>query len=316
MMHPLASSLRWGRIAMAWTWELLDGPDTITEGPAWDGAGILYTAIEHHEIRRFDPVTNAVTVVYSDTGASNGLWLGPDGTLYACEGGRRAVVAYDNTGSRTVLADRFEGARFNSPNDLVMDTLGRIWFTDPRYGDDHSDRELDHDSVYRLSPSLNGSPSWNVERMTFDTTRPNGLLLSPSEDILYVAQSDYTPSSPRQLRAYPILEDGTLGTFTVLHDFGENRGIDGMCFDTEGNLVATCGWELGGPGCRITVFAPSGEIVDEQPLPAGRPTNCIFGGPELADLYVTSISGHLYRVSDTGRRGLLQPPTVAPYIGS
>jgi gluconolactonase len=87
-----------------------------------------------------------------------------------------------------------------------------------------------------------------------------------------------------------------------------------MCFDTEGNIVATCGWELGGPGCRIAVFSPDGAVLEEHPLPAGRPTNCTFGGTDLDVLYVTSISGHLYRVGNTGRRGALLPPKVRPYL--
>src|SRR5205085_7841849 len=108
---------------------------------------------------------------------------------------------------------------------------------------------------------------WQIERLTFDTTRPNGLLLSPDERTLYVAQSDYTEDAKRELRAYPVNADGTLGQYTVLHDFGEARGIDGMCFDTEGNIVATCGWELSGPGSRIAVFAPDGTVLEEHPVP-------------------------------------------------
>ena len=145
--------------------------------------------------------------------------------------------------------------------------------------------------------------------MTSDTTRPNGLLLSFDERTLFVAQSDYTPSDARQLRAYPVLDDGTLGQPTVLHDFGAHRGIDGMCFDTDGNIVATCGWEVSGPGPRITVFAPDGTVLEEHPLPDGRPTNCAFGGPNLDVLYITSISGHLYRVANIG------PTWSAPTTG-
>jgi gluconolactonase len=298
---------------MAWEWELLDGPDSITEGPVWDGAGLFYTAIAHNEIRRFDPAMGTIDTVYTDSGETNGLTLGPDGTLYACEGGHRAIAAYDTSGHRTVLADRFEGARLNSPNDLVLDSAGRIWFTDPRYGEDHSDRELDHDSVYRLTRQGN---TWSIERMTFDTTRPNGLLLSADERTLYVAQSDYTPEAVRQLRAYPVLDDGSLGKHTVLHDFGPHRGIDGMCLDTGGNIVATCGWEVSGPGPRIAIFAPDGAVLEEHPLPDGRPTNCAFGGAVLDVLYVTSITGHLYRIANTGRRGSLAPPHIPPFTGA
>ena len=180
------------------------------------------------------------------------------------------------------MVDRFEGRRLNSPNDLVLDRAGRIWFTDPRYGDDHSDRELDHDSVYRITPPAGGDGVWEIERLTFDTTRPNGLLLSWDERTLFVAQSDYDAGSVRQLRAYPVESDETLGDFTVLHDFGEARGIDGMCWAADGNIVATCGWERSGPGPRIAVFATDGTVLEEHLLPsAGGPTNCIFGGTNL-----------------------------------
>jgi gluconolactonase len=297
-----------------WTWEMLAGPDTITEGPAWDGAGLFYTSIDKNEIRRFDPAAGKIATIYRDTNASNGLVLAPDGSLYACEGGSGAVVRYDRSGVKTTLASQFEGKRFNSPNDLVLDRAGRVWFTDPRYGD-QTGRELDHDSVYRLTAPADGSLPWIVERLTFDTTRPNGLLLSADERTLFVAQSDYNPGSVRQLRAYPVNDDGTLGQYAVLHDFGDARGIDGMCWDTGGEIVATCGWELSGPGARIAVFSTDGRVIEEHPTPAGRPTNCVFGGPDLGELYVTSMDGHLYRVVDTGRRGALQPPGQRPYTG-
>jgi gluconolactonase len=100
----------------------------------------------------------------------------------------------------------------------------------------------------------------------------------------------------------------------VLHDFGDARGIDGMCFTVDGDIVATCGWELSGPGSRITIFSPDGRIIEEHPLPAGQPTNCAFGGPDLDVLYVTTIDGRLYRVANTGRRGRLLPPKQRPRI--
>ena len=300
---------------MAWDWESLVAPDgATTEGPAWDGAGLLFTSIGNSQIRRYDPATGAVTVVHRDTEESNGLALDGAGNLYACSHGRRAILRYDTAGRRTVLADRFEGRRLNSPNDLALDRRGGIWFTDPRYGDDHADRELDHCSVYRIAPPADGAGAWAIRRVTFDTTRPNGLLLSFDERTLYVAQSDYDRGAVRQFWAYAIDDDDTLGPRRVLHDFGPARGIDGMCWDTEGNIVATCGWELSGPGPRIAVFAPDGTVLEEHPVPAGRPTNCTFGGPDLTDLYVTTIGGHLYRVRNTGRRGYLRPPAVRPWL--
>ncbi len=285
---------------MAWTFELLAGPMTITEGPAWDGSGLFFTAINQNRILRYDPTAKTLRTVYTDTGGANGLLFSPDGRLFACAGKSGAMTCYDTDGTKTVLASQFEGKRLNAPNDLALDSKGRIWFTDPRYGEQEG-RRLDHDSVYRLMPPRDGDSLWAIERVTFDTTRPNGILIAPDERTLYVAQSDYVETAKRELRAYHIADDGTLGPYTVVHDFGANRGIDGMCFDTEGNIIATCGWELGGPGCRIA---------------AGRPTNCTFGDADLRTLYVTTIDGHLYHVKDTGRQGYLQPPKQRPWLPS
>ena len=88
----------------------------------------------------------------------------------------------------------------------------------------------------------------------------------------------------------------------MLHDFGENRGIDGMRLDTEGNIIATAGWEIGGPGPLIYVFSPSGEVLETHPVPCTRPTNCAFGGDDLTTLYVTTIEGFLFR-AETNRKG-------------
>ncbi len=299
---------------MSWDWELLAGPATITEGPAWDGAGLFYSSIADHEIRRFDPASGAVAVAYRDSRAANGLAFGPDGALFACEGASGAIARYGPDGTRTVLADRFEGRRLNSPNDLALDRAGRVWFTDPRYGD-QSGRELDHDSVYRITPPPTGDGPWEIERLTSDTTRPNGLLLSWDERTLYVAESDFQPGTERQLRAYPVLDDGSLGQPTVLFSFGDTRGIDGMCWDAGGDIVATCGSDRGGPGPRIAIFSDDGTVLEEHPTPAGEPTNCCFGGPDLSDLYVTTIEGHLYRVRNTGRLGHLGAPKTWPFLG-
>ena len=193
---------------------------------------------------RYDPASRSSSVVRSDTNHANGLMLDPDGRLYACEGNARRVVRYEPDGGVTVLADSFEGKRFNIPNDLAIDLQGRVWFTDPYYegaagawSQDPANKDLDHDSVYRLDPQPDGS--WSVSRVTFDTTRPNGLLFSLDHSTLYVAQSGRNPDEERQLRGYPVQADGSLGPGRVLHNFGEHRGIDGMVLDTDGNIVAT-----------------------------------------------------------------------------
>jgi gluconolactonase len=147
--------------------------------------------------------------------------------------------------------------------------------------------------------------------MTFDTTSPNGILFSQDEQTLYVAQSDY--DGVRELRAYPLRDDDTLGAYNVLHQFGQDargvhRGVDGMCLDTEGNIIACAGWREAGPGPMIYVFAPSGRVLETHPVPVDRPTNCTFGDRDLRTLYVTTGGGYLFRVGNTGRRGWLLYP--------
>ena len=293
---------------MCWDFELLQEPyGAVSEGPVWYGATLLYTQIQASRILRFDPSSNSSIVFRTDTHYANGLAIDAQNRICACEGGARRVVRYEEDGSTTVLADRFEGKSLNMPNDLVIDPQGRIWFTDPYYEGaagpfsyDIANKELEQDSIYRLDPQ--SDTSWSIQRMTFDTTRPNGLLFSSDYKTLYVAQSGRRPDEKRELRAYPVDDGGLLGTFTMLHDFGEHRGVDGMCLDTDGNIIATAGWEIGGPGPAIYVFSPTGEILEMQTVPAKRPTNCAFGGDDLRTLYITSTEGHLFRAK-TKRQG-------------
>ncbi len=286
---------------MSWTFEILAEPTHgLTEGPVWDGSGLLYTNIPNSRILRYDPATGQISVWRAGTNQANGLMLDSQGRLYACEGGGRQMVYYAPGQETVVLCDNFQGKRLNSPNDLAVDSRGNVWFTDPRYGDFRDDMELDHESIFRLQPQSDGA--WQCVRVTYDTTSPNGLLLSHDEKTLYVAQSKYGEGQKRELRAYPINADGSLGTYAVLHNFYPHRGIDGMTLDIDGNIVATAGWEVSGPGGMIYVFAPNGRVLETHPLPCQRPTNCTFGGPDLSDLYVTSIEGHLLRAR-TDRRG-------------
>jgi len=290
---------------MSWEFEVLVNPIGLTEGPAWDGSALLFTNIPNSRIMRYDPSTGALSVFRTGANGANGLMFDQQGRLYACEGDARRIVRYDADGGVTVLCATYQGKRLNSPNDLAVDNQGRIWFTDPRYGDKTDDLELDHQSVYRLDPQPDGT--WDCVRMTYDTTAPNGLLLAPDDSTLYVAQSKYGDGQKRELRAYPVLPDGTLGEHRVLHNFYPHRGIDGMVMDTAGNLVATAGWELSGPGGMIYVFAPNGRVLETHPVPCNRPTNCTFAGDDLRTLYVTSIDGHLIR-AHTNRQGRLQYP--------
>ncbi len=297
---------------MSWDFIAVQGPfGGTSEGPAWDGEFLLFTHIPDSKIYKFDPKTSTTQVFRENTNCANGLMFDADGKLYACEGGGRRVVRYDGD-STTVLADSFQGSKFNVPNDLAIDPEGRVWFTDPFYegaggawSEDRSNKELDHDSVYRID--LKDGKSTAVTRVTEDTTRPNGLLFSLDFKTLYVAQSGRLEDEKRQLRAYPVNSDGSLGPHEVIHDFGEHRGIDGMVLDVEGNIIATAGYKAGGPGPMIYVFSASGEVLETHPTPFDRPTNCSFGGEDLSTLYVTTIDGFLLRAF-TERQGRLAYP--------
>ena len=276
----------------------------VAEGPAWDGEKLLFTHIPASRVLAFDPNTRLTSIYREGTNWCNGTMFDAEGRYYGCEGGARRVVRYDGPPSldaegAVVLTDNFEGKRFNIPNDLAIDDTGRVWFTDPFYEDaggewtkDRTDMELDHESVYRLDPNGDGTYS-SAERVTFDTTRPNGLLFNLDHSILYVAQSGRNLDEKRQLRAYAVQPDGSLGEGKVLHEFGDWRGIDGMVLDTDGNIWATAGTAAGGPGPSVYVFSAQGEVIDRHPLPVDLPTNCTFAGPDLSDLYVTTIGGHL-----------------------
>lgn len=301
---------------MGWKFKVIDGPyGGVTEGPTWDGTGLLFTHIPSSRIMRYDPQAKKSTLYRSQSNMANGLVLDSNDLLYACEGNARRVVRYEDNGSSTVLADGFELQRLNIPNDLVIDLQNRVWFTDPYYegaagswSEDRSSKELCHDSVYRLDPKPTGS--WSINRVTFDTTRPNGLLFSLNHKVLYVAQSGREPDEKRELRAYPVNPNGSLGTYKLMHDFGVNRGIDGMCLDADGNIIATAGWKQGGPGPMIYVFAPTGDVLETHPVPVDRPTNCTFGGSELQTLYVTSIDGHLLKAVTNRKGRTLYPASV------
>ena len=298
---------------MSWEFEQVAGPYGFTEGPAWNGEAVLFTDISTSRVMRYDPASGECTTFRSGTNEANGLIFDKDGELYACEGstlftdgeGGRRVSRYNANGTTTVVAQEFEGKRLNSPNDLAFDAQGRLWFTDPRYGDETADLELDHRSVYRLDPL--GDNSWEITRVTHDTTSPNGILVSRDGTWLYVAQSAYGDNNPRELRRYPINDDGSTGACEVLHNFYPHRGIDGMCWDSDGNIIATAGWEESGPGPMLYVFAPNGRVLETHPLPTDQPTNCTFGDPDLQTLYVTA-GGCLFRTRP-GRKGYLIYPS-------
>ena len=288
---------------MGWQWELIHHHEFITEGPVWDGRYLFYSEIYANRTWRYDPASGERVVWREGTQRANGMLRAPGGGLLACEGGGRRVVRYVADAPAEVIADRFEGKQFNEPNDLAQAESGRIWFSDPNYGG--RPMQLDHESVYCVDPAgmPSGTPGGTARRVTFDTNRPNGVLLNADESELYVAESPHRRDQRRQLRAYPIAADGSLGEHRVLHDFADGRGVDGMTRTTDGLIVATAGHRERGPGPMIYVFEPSGRVVSTHPAPTDKPTNCTFAEAGLGVLYVTFSGGELYRVAGTGLGG-------------
>ena len=290
---------------MEWQFEQVAGPFNFTEGPVWDGESVLFSDMPSDQIYRYDPDTGETTVAYTDTNAANGLKLDEQGRLYACEMNGRRIARYDDDG-RTPIATHYEGERFNSPNDLAIED-GQLWFSDPYYGapweDPDRELELGHRSVYRVD--LN-DPDLEPVRVTTDTSQPNGLLVSPDRETLYVSERLPGEGNPMELVAYPINDDLSVGERKVLHNFYPHASIDGMCFDSEGNIVGAAGTTDSGPGPMLYVFAPNGRVLETHPVPDSLPTNCAFAGDDLSTIYVTGGDGGLYR-AETDRTGYLGP---------
>ncbi len=213
---------------------------------------------------------------------ANGLWFGSDGWLYLCNHGTRSVDRLrPGTGERETLVDRFDGRKFNSPNDLVRARDGSLYFTDPPYGLEGLDasplKEMAANGVYHLSPD------GQCMRLFSELSFPNGIALSPDERWLYVAQSDQ--EAPHIFRAER-RTDGEFGPLELWFDTSEflaagDPGLpDGMCVSTDGLVFAT------GPG-GIFVLAPDGSMLAR--ILTGRATaNCAFGGRDGRMLFMTA----------------------------
>ncbi len=288
----------------------------LTEGPTVAPDGSIYFSdipfgADKGMILRFDPATKKTTVFQDDSHKSNGLKFDAQGRLNACEGsdeGGRAVVRYDiQTGKRTVLADKYQGKKFNAPNDLVIDRLGRIYFSDPRYLGTET-RELEHRAVYRLDTD------GTVIELTHEVEKPNGVALSPDGKTFYLADhnngtdrigSEGTPKKgAMKVYAFPLGADGKVsGPRKTLYDFGTENGCDGMTVDSLGHIYLTSRG-LKRPG--VLVLDPTGKEVafiptgSPQPAdttePVGMPSNVTFGiGAESKTLYIT-VDKSLYRI--------------------
>lgn len=249
-----------------------------TEGPAVGPDGKIYfNDIPNERTHVYDPKTGETAIFREPSGRANGLFWTPNDALIACEGGSRRITRQWN-GEVTVLADNFEGKKLNSPNDCVLDPVGGVYFTDPRYGS-QDDRELEVEAVYYIDRK------GKLHQVAKDLAKPNGLILSPDNKILYIAD----PGS-ETIWAYDVTGEGKIENKRKFAPIGS----DGMTIDVHGNVY--CTWKG-----EVWIYSPEGEEIGRIKMPEG-PANCLLVGKTL---YVTARSG-FYAV-DLNVPGLLPP---------
>jgi gluconolactonase len=265
---------------------------SFTEGPTTDRAGNVYfTDIASARILRLS-ADGVLSTYRENSNAANGLLIDDQGRLIACEGARftrpgvvvegtRRVTRTDlGTGRVEVLADNYEGAPFQGPNDVTMDGRGRLYFTDPAGR-----------AVYRID-----APG-RIERIldADDIERPNGIQISPDDGTLYLIEANSAENGARMIRAYDLAANGTVSNMRVLYNFYPGRSADGMSIDVEGNLYAAAGLNaLRGTSetldtkAGVHIISPQGELLKHIAIPEDTVTNTGFGGPDMRTLYVTA----------------------------
>lgn len=249
-----------------------------TEGPALGPDGRIYfNDIPNERTHVYDPGTGETTVFREETGRANGLFFLPSNALVACEGGNRRMTRQAADGGITVLAEEFDGKKLNSPNDLVIDQVGGIYFTDPHYGRDKSGLELGVEAVYYLDRKR------KITQVANNLTKPNGIIFSPDYQVLYIADP-----GAETIWAYDVKGEGKIDNQRKFAAVGS----DGMTMDTAGNVYVT--WKG-----EVIAFAPDGTESGRLAFPEG-PANCLLVGNTL---YVTARTG-FYAV-DLNATGLL-----------
>jgi gluconolactonase len=286
------------------------GKGSAGEGPAWDPKlGVLTSGNDH--IYQFD--REGKSRIYRKDAGTNGLLFDAKGRLLACEPNLRRVTRTELDGKITVLTERYEGKRYNQPNDITVDSQGRIYFSDPQYGDRKGMEILDAkgntiEGVYRIDPDS------KVTRIIGrELERPNGVLVSADDRYLYVADNNNnTLGGARKLYRFDLQKDGTVDfkSRKLLYDWGDGRGPDGLKQDQKGRLYVAAGLNKPSPPFEpakdkkggIYVFDPEGKLLTFLPVPTDEVTNCAFGGDDLKTLYITG-GGTLYsiRTSTPGR---------------
>ena len=256
------------------------------EGPVWFGdmRCLLWSDIPNNRIMRWDEETGATTVFRKPSNFANGNTRDRQGRLVTCLHGGRAVIRTEPDGTITTLADRYDGKRLNSPNDVVCKSDGSIWFTDPPFG------LFGYYEGYRAEPELPVTRVYRVDGATGalsvvadDVNGPNGLAFSPDESILYVVESRATP---RTIAAYDVVGGTKLTKKRTLIDAGPKGSPDGFRVDIDGNLW--CGWGMGEDGLDgVFIFNADGRHIGRIRLPE-RSANLCFGGTYRNRLFMAA----------------------------
>jgi gluconolactonase len=257
-----------------------------SEGPVWfgDGRFVLWSDIPNNRILRWDEASGAVSVFRHPSHNANGNTRDRQGRLVTCEHDARRVTRTEYDGAITVLAERFEGKRLNSPNDVVVASDGGIWFTDPTYGivhfyEGHPDVSETAPAVYRIDPG-----SGAVAKVADGFAGPNGLAFSPDEKTLYVVDSRHEPQ--RQLLAFDVVDGVRLARQRLFIDAGPGAAPDGIRCDVDGNLW--CGWGTAdGALDGVRVFNGAGVPIGQIVLPE-RAANLCFGGRHRNRLFMAA----------------------------
>jgi gluconolactonase len=259
------------------------------EGPAYSGSGrfLLFSDIPNDRVLRYDELTGRTDVFTSPAQFANGRTVDRQGRFVSCEHGGRRVTRLEHDGSVTVLADGYQGKRFNSPNDVVEHSDGSLWFTDPSYGirtdyEGHqAEEEIGGHHVYRLDPA------GELTVVADDFTQPNGLAFSPDESQLFIVDSE-----EHTLRVFDVA-DGALSGGSLFA--ADPLGYDGIRFDSRGRL-----WGAAHDG--VHCYEPDGTLVGKLLVPEVT-ANLAFGGPQRNHLYLTSTrSLYTLRVNFTAVR--------------
>lgn len=263
-----------------------------TEGPAWFPATktLVFSDIPNSKLMQWREGDGLS--VFRQSENSNGNILDLEGRLVTCQHAGRNLVRTEADGKITVLADKFDGHRFNSPNDVAVRSDGTLWFTDPPWGLT-GEREIPGNWVYKLNPAGGA-----VEPVIKDLAMPNGIIFSPDESRLYVADTGGNRLSvaefqklPASVRCYEVSKDGKLGKQL----FQIEQGSDGMRADVKGNLYTTTGG-------KVHIYSPDGKKLEQIDVPEG-PANVCFGGDDMKTLFITaSTSLYSIRMKNAGAK--------------